>query len=63
MKSKIILECPECKHQWLETLELPMRTDVAVQRIRGYDMCPKCGKRKVDMLLGDRYKQALKELT
>ena len=58
----MILECPKCGHRWLEEFNLPMRVDVFVKRARGVDICPQCGKTKMNMLIGDKYREALKEL-
>lgn len=59
----MVLECPKCQHQWVEKLDLPMEVGAAVARMKAASICPKCGNGKgVMMLLGDRYRAALKEL-
>ena len=60
---RMILECPKCNHRWYEEFKLPMRIDVFLARAKGTDICPNCGnKRKIAMLTGQRFKDAMKEL-
>ena len=59
---RMILECP-CGHRWLEKVKLPMRVDAFIARARGFRVCPVCGNnKKIMMLIGDKFREALKEL-
>ncbi len=55
----MILECQACGHIWAERFCLPMAIDAMTARFKAMDVCPACGKkRKVQILLGDRYREA-----
>lgn len=59
----MILECSKCQHQWVEHIELPMEVGAFVARAKGFCVCPACGVDKgVMMLVGERYRQACKDL-
>ena len=60
--NRTIFECGDCKHKWLVTHPLPMPVQAFVIRMKVASVCPKCGKKDAYMLIGDRFRDALKEL-
>lgn len=59
---RMILECP-CGHRWLERTELPMIVEAWLARAKAFQVCPKCGNnKKIMMLVGDMFREAIKEL-
>lgn len=43
-KGIIGLHCKKCEHEWQETIELPMRAEAYIARLRGWATCPGCGQ-------------------
>lgn len=41
----------ECGHEWEEEVYLPMQVDAFLARARGWSVCPRCGGKKVSMLM------------
>ena len=61
-ESIIILEC-KCGYRWVERLALPMIIQAAIVRMKGWNVCPKCGLSKdIAMLTGEKYHQACKDM-
>lgn len=62
LNGRMILECPKCKHRWLETVNLPMEVGAFIARARGFKVCPQCGNKKGTlMLIGEKFREAIKE--
>ena len=40
-----------CGHEWEEEIFLPMQVDAFLARSRGWSVCPRCGGKKVYMLM------------
>lgn len=46
MKKPVELECRKCGHRFTEYIELPMDMRAALSRMKGWEICPKCGAGK-----------------
>jgi len=59
----LILECPKCQLKWMEKLNLPMAIQSAIARMRSFEICPVCGRKKgIMMLTEQRFRDAYAEM-
>jgi len=51
-KQEVKLQCRQCGYKFSEWIELPMRAQAFIARGKGWNVCPECGSKKIDMVGG-----------
>jgi len=50
-KAPVEFKCKKCQHQFTEYINLPMRVEAFLSRLKGWEVCPNCGANGSNILM------------